>query len=152
MVNYSLKFIKLLLNHDATTIDVKQSAEVAYTADMQAALKDTVWTSGCQSWYYTADGWNSTVYPYSQVDFWRRCTFPKWDDWNIEYTDKGLWSIRRTRALRVLGLGLVVVGAWRARQAGLGVGDVSGLVRELMYGMMARLVELGAVVKKMVST
>jgi cation diffusion facilitator CzcD-associated flavoprotein CzcO len=66
MVNYSLKFIKLILNGDAKTVDVKKEAEMAYTAEMQEALKDTVWRSGCASWYFTKDGWNSTVYPYVQ--------------------------------------------------------------------------------------
>jgi len=64
MVQHSLKFIKLLLNGDASTVDVKHEAEVAFTNDIQTALKDTVFMSGgCSSWYYTKDGWNSTVYP-----------------------------------------------------------------------------------------
>jgi len=64
MVNYSLKFLKLLLSGDASTVDVKHEAEVKYTAMIQRALKDTVFMSGgCSSWYFTNDGWNSTVYP-----------------------------------------------------------------------------------------
>lgn len=64
MVNYSIKFIKLVLAGDARTVDVKREAEEEFTADLQEALKDTVWRSGCSSWYYTENGWNSTVYPY----------------------------------------------------------------------------------------
>lgn len=64
MVNYSLKFIKLVLSGEARTVEVKKEAEVAFTNEIQEALKDTVWRSGCSSWYYTQDGWNSTVYPY----------------------------------------------------------------------------------------
>jgi cation diffusion facilitator CzcD-associated flavoprotein CzcO len=64
MVNYSLKFLKLLLSGDASTVDVKHEAEVKYTAMIQKALKNTVFMSGgCLSWYFTNDGWNSTVYP-----------------------------------------------------------------------------------------
>jgi cation diffusion facilitator CzcD-associated flavoprotein CzcO len=63
MVNYSLKFIRLILNGEAKSVEVKREAEEAYTAEMQEALKDTVWRSGCSSWYYTENGWNSTVYP-----------------------------------------------------------------------------------------
>jgi cation diffusion facilitator CzcD-associated flavoprotein CzcO len=69
MVQYSIKFIKLVLNGEAKTVDVKKEAEEAFTAEMQEALKDTVWRSGCSSWYYTENGWNSTVYPYV-------CSFP----------------------------------------------------------------------------
>jgi cation diffusion facilitator CzcD-associated flavoprotein CzcO len=63
MVNHSLKFIKLILNGEASLVEVKKDAEMRYTAEMQEALKDTVWRSGCSSWYFTKDGWNSTVYP-----------------------------------------------------------------------------------------
>lgn len=64
MVNYAIKFIKLLLNGDASTVDVKEKAERQYTAELQRHLKKTVWGSGgCTSWYVTKDGWNSTVYP-----------------------------------------------------------------------------------------
>jgi hypothetical protein len=55
MVNYSLNFIRLLLTNEARTVDVKHSAEVAYTSEMQRALKNTVWQSGCSSWYVTGN-------------------------------------------------------------------------------------------------
>lgn len=64
MVNHSLNFIKLILNGDASSVDVKHEAEVAYTKEIQKSLKDTVFMSGgCNSWYFTNDGWNSTAYP-----------------------------------------------------------------------------------------
>lgn len=64
MVNYSLKFMKPILNGDVRTYEVKKEAEVNWTQDIQEKLKDTVWMSGgCQSWYKTDNGWNATVYP-----------------------------------------------------------------------------------------
>ena len=64
MVNYSLKFIKKVLRGDATTVEVKREAESRYTQNIQARLKNTVWMKGgCSSWYFTSDGWNSTVLP-----------------------------------------------------------------------------------------
>lgn len=64
MVMYSLKFIKKILRGEASIVEVKQKAEIEYTRDLQEALSKTVWMSGgCQSWYFTKDGWNSTVYP-----------------------------------------------------------------------------------------
>ena len=128
MVNYSLNFLRLLLHNEATTVDVKHDAEVRYTTEMQEALKNTVWRSGCLSWYYTADGWNSTVYPYTQVDFWRRCTFPRWEDWNIEYTSKGRARMRVRRAVRGLAVVLLVGGLVKASRSGLEVNDVKRLL------------------------
>lgn len=64
MIEYSLKFIKKILNGDVETVEVKREAEEAYTKDIQRGLKSTVWmTGGCASWYFTDDGWNGTVLP-----------------------------------------------------------------------------------------
>jgi cation diffusion facilitator CzcD-associated flavoprotein CzcO len=64
MVEYSLKFIKKILDHDVKTFDVKKEKEIEWTKMIQEKLKDTVWhTGGCHSWYKTANGWNATAYP-----------------------------------------------------------------------------------------
>lgn len=64
MVEYSLHFIEKILSGDVKTIEVKKESEIAWTEKMQSALKTTVWhAGGCHSWYKTANGWNSTVYP-----------------------------------------------------------------------------------------
>lgn len=63
MVNYSIKFIRKILSGEASAVEVKQEAEVAFTQDIQKKLKTMVWSAGgCQNWYVN-DGWNSTVYP-----------------------------------------------------------------------------------------
>jgi cation diffusion facilitator CzcD-associated flavoprotein CzcO len=63
MVNYSLKFIREILNGEASTVEVKKEAEIAFTKNIQDKLKGMVWTTGgCHNWYVN-DGWNSTVYP-----------------------------------------------------------------------------------------
>jgi hypothetical protein len=150
MVNYSLNFIRLLLTNEARTVDVKHSAEVAYTAEMQGALKNTVWRSGCSSWYFTGDGWNSTVYPYTQIDFWWRCTFPKWRDWNIEYTSMGIARMRARRMVRMLALVLAIGGMWRLRQSGLGVKDVKRLLRSAVQGSVGNLSQVLEMMRKAV--
>jgi cation diffusion facilitator CzcD-associated flavoprotein CzcO len=63
-VQYSLKFISKILKGDATIVEVKKSAEIAYTKKIQSALKDMIWTrGGCTSFYFMENGWNPTVYP-----------------------------------------------------------------------------------------
>jgi len=64
MVEYTLKFIKKILKGDVKTFEVKKEKEIAWTENMQSALKTTVWhAGGCHSWYKTANGWNATAYP-----------------------------------------------------------------------------------------
>jgi len=152
MVNYSLKFIQLILNDEARAVDVKHSAEVAYTAEMQRALKNTVWQSGCSSWYYTPDGWNSTVYPYTQVDFWRRCTFPKWNDWNIEFTSKGIARIRLRRMVKSLALVLAIGGMWRLKRSGLTLKDAKDWLKGMVRGSWENLMQLWATYSKALSS
>ena len=65
MVNYTIKLIKPVLAGDATTVEVKESAERGWAKEIQSKLNDTVWhKGGCQSWYFDKKGWNSTVYPF----------------------------------------------------------------------------------------
>lgn len=64
MVMHSINFLKPLLRGDVATVEVKHEAEVAFTNEMQSSLKDMVFMTGnCVSWYFTKNGWNSTVYP-----------------------------------------------------------------------------------------
>jgi cation diffusion facilitator CzcD-associated flavoprotein CzcO len=64
MTDYTMRLIDPVLKGDVQTVDVKKEAEVAWTTDIQAKLKKTVFMSGgCVSWYYRKDGWNSSVLP-----------------------------------------------------------------------------------------
>ncbi|KAI4257145.1 MAG: hypothetical protein LQ352_001785 [Teloschistes flavicans] len=99
MVEYNMKLIKKIIQGDATTIEVKKEAEMAWTKIVQDRLKLTVFNAGCQNWYQN-DGWNSTAYPYSQIDFTFRCMFPKWSDWEVQYTRKGLLKRQARQALK----------------------------------------------------
>ena len=62
---FAIKMLTPLLKGNARAVEVKKSAEVAYTAKVQRQLKHTVFMSGgCGSWYFDPKtGWNATVYP-----------------------------------------------------------------------------------------
>ena len=84
-INFSLRVIRPCLDGKASVVNVRHDAEEKYSQKMQAALKETVWFSGCSSWYNDVgkDGqpWNSTTYPWSQKHFWYHCLFPTWNHW-----------------------------------------------------------------------
>ncbi|EMD91709.1 hypothetical protein COCC4DRAFT_160937 [Bipolaris maydis ATCC 48331] len=143
MINYSINFIRLILTREARTFDVKPEAEKAYTAEMQRAIDNTVWKSGCSSWYFTENGWNSTVYPYSQVFFWYRCLFVRWSDWNIEYTREGLVRMRMRMVLRMLVLLLVGYGIWKLRLYELGLREWTYLGRIVAQASMQNAMRIG---------
>jgi hypothetical protein len=50
--------------------------------------------------------------------------------------------------MRTLAVLLAVVGAYRARQNGLGLASIKGVMRSIVQGSVASLAQLGAVVKK----
>lgn len=63
---------------------------------------------------------------YSQIDFTLRCMFPKWSDWDLQYTRKGLLKRQARQALSVLLVASVVVGAYTLRSAVLKGSTSSG--------------------------
>ncbi|CAL5874017.1 uncharacterized protein PFLUO_LOCUS8303 [Penicillium psychrofluorescens] len=110
-VNYSLQFIKPILNGEVSSYEIKEEAEREWTQKLQAQLQKTVFRKGnCSSWYITADGWNSSTYPYSQVHYWWRCTFPYWRDWNAKLTKKGKTLQIIRRVVRAFTLVAMYVG------------------------------------------
>jgi cation diffusion facilitator CzcD-associated flavoprotein CzcO len=88
-VNYALRVIRPVLEGRASIANLKWNAEEEYSDRMQEALRNTVWNSGCQSWYVKKDGdtnnqtWNAMSYPWSQGHFWYRSLFPIWSDWEF---------------------------------------------------------------------
>jgi hypothetical protein len=129
MVEHALKHIKPIISGDVSQVEIKKSAELNFTADIQKALKKTVWMNGgCSSWYKTEEGWNSTVYPYTQIDFTLRNMFPNYKHWDYSYTKKGLIKGRIEKFLRLLTYAAAFFALYRAKQNGY---TVKGFVRYL---------------------
>ncbi|KAM5471068.1 putative cyclohexanone monooxygenase [Microsporum ferrugineum] len=91
-VNYALRILKPVLKGDATSVEVKQEAERDYANKVQAALQNTVFHTGCKSWYTNDKGWNGTTYPWRQSYYWYRSLFPCWSDWDIKGPPKKSWG------------------------------------------------------------
>lgn len=133
MVQYSLKMMKPILQGDATLVEVKKEAEIAYTKDIQEKLKCTVWhTGGCHSWYFREDGWNSTVLPYSQVWATWQYMFPKWSHWTFHYTPKGKRKLFVSRVLRLLIVATAAYSAVQLYQQGLSVATLKANGRKYL--------------------
>lgn len=60
----------------------------------------------------TADMFGS----FTQIDYSIRCMFPKWSDWNIQYTTKGLIKHRVSQTIKAMALIAVIVGAYYIRK------------------------------------
>ena len=47
----------------ADRLEVREEAQAAYNARIDARMRGTVWSSGCASWYLDATGRNATLWP-----------------------------------------------------------------------------------------
>ncbi|KAH0565931.1 hypothetical protein GP486_000684 [Trichoglossum hirsutum] len=149
MVNYSLKFIKPILEGDVSQVEVKREAQESYTRDIQEKLKNTVFMGGgCVSWYKSENGWNSTVYPYSQLRFGWRSMYPTYTDWNFKYTSKGyvkLWL----RGIAKLILSIVAVASvYKASQAGYSASNIQRNIWDFLKMGLDMLGRLTAMISK----
>ncbi|MEO1263528.1 MAG: NAD(P)/FAD-dependent oxidoreductase [Bacteroidota bacterium] len=59
-INYIMDYLKHL--PEGQFLDLKASVQDNYNRDLQQKLKNTVWSSGCSSWYQTAEGKNTTLW------------------------------------------------------------------------------------------
>ncbi|EAW25500.1 flavin-containing monooxygenase [Aspergillus fischeri NRRL 181] len=110
-INYSLNFIKPILEGRVSCFEVKENAERDWTDKVQRSLQGTVFRRGaCTSWYQTDEGWNSSTYPFTQIDYYLRCTFPMWHHWTAKYTRKGLMLERMKTVLRRFALVAIISG------------------------------------------
>lgn len=68
--DYIVQCMKLLKQKGADYLDVKPQAQARFLADVTDHLQGTVWSSGCRSWYQTAEGINFAIWPKSTWRYW----------------------------------------------------------------------------------
>lgn len=69
-VTYLLDYLRLLdTAGKGAYLDVKPDVQRAYNDEVQEKLKSTVWASGCQSWYISETGRNTTIWPSLTVTY-----------------------------------------------------------------------------------
>jgi cation diffusion facilitator CzcD-associated flavoprotein CzcO len=60
---YVLEGFKVLQNYPDAVMDVRPDQQEHFAASVQNHLKDSVWSSGCTSWYLDANGKNTVNWP-----------------------------------------------------------------------------------------
>ena len=76
-VHYILGCLKMMKQRNAQTIEVKQEVQTKFNEWIQKKLKNTVWSSGCASWYIQEDGKNFTIWPASTWRYRLQTRTPK---------------------------------------------------------------------------
>ena len=55
--------------------------------------------------------------------------FPKWSDWDIQYTQKGLLKHRVRQALKYVAFAAAIVGVYRARKGGIALSALPDMLK-----------------------
>jgi len=69
-VNYVLDCMRAVREQGADYLVIDGQAQSEFNARLQDALKNTVWSTGCRSWYQQDDGRNFTIWPWSTWRYW----------------------------------------------------------------------------------
>jgi hypothetical protein len=66
---YVLDAVKRMRARELASVEVRPDVQAVYNVELQRRLKDTVWASGCMSWYLTRTGKNTTIWPGFTFEF-----------------------------------------------------------------------------------
>jgi len=61
--SFVLDALAQMARRGAGALEVKAAAQAAFNADLQQRLAETVWNTGCASWYLSPDGKNRALWP-----------------------------------------------------------------------------------------
>jgi hypothetical protein len=63
-IEYTIGALRAMDGRRAATVEVRREPFRTYNDDIQTKMRGTVWNSGgCASWYFDAEGRNTTLWP-----------------------------------------------------------------------------------------
>ncbi len=62
-VAYIVDCLRVMDERGLGVVEVRPAVQEAFNEELQARMRNTVWSSGCSSWYLDANGRNSTLWP-----------------------------------------------------------------------------------------
>jgi len=69
-VRYIMQCLRALRERDLEWLDVRPEVMTRYNRAVQHSLKQSVWDTGCGSWYKTAAGKITNNWPHSTISYW----------------------------------------------------------------------------------
>jgi hypothetical protein len=101
-INYALQAIQLMRRENLKSIEVRPEVQVRFNAWLQKRMSKTVWQrGGCTSYYNTASGKNTTLWPGFTFEFMAQTRNFDSDSYLIEKQDRP--GLRPAKG-RLLGL------------------------------------------------
>ena len=77
--------LQTIADEGATSMEVRPAAQRNFNRSVQQRMGDTVWKSGCDSWYLDDDGTNRTLWPGYTAEYWLRTRNLERDDFRLTW-------------------------------------------------------------------
>ena len=75
-INHIVDAFKKIKANNWQSVEVKETAETDYNQFIQKTTQGSVWNAGgCQSWYLTPEGVNTSIYPTFTIDFHKKTKY-----------------------------------------------------------------------------
>ncbi len=85
-VRYAMSCLRWLWRGEARAIEPKSSVQKGFMHRINAKMRNTVWMSGCKSWYLNENGTNSTIWPSFTLSYWWQTHSARKSDFVLEPT------------------------------------------------------------------
>jgi cyclohexanone monooxygenase len=82
--NFVIDCIQKMVRQNIRSIEVKKEVQDRFNSVIQQKLKDTIWDSGCKSWYISENGRNHTVWPGFTTEFRKKTRTINLNDFIVE--------------------------------------------------------------------
>ncbi len=82
-VGYVLAALEQLAERECDSLEVSESAMRRWDEEMVRRSADTVWATGCDSWYKTDSGRITNNWIGHTTEYRKRLNNPRWSDWNF---------------------------------------------------------------------
>jgi hypothetical protein len=86
-INYIMKYLRALNSPQVVSLDVQPGVQERFNQMISQRMKKTVWTSGCQSWYLTKDGRNTTLWPGFSAEYRLQTSWFSRDNYQVTYVE-----------------------------------------------------------------
>ena len=80
---YIRQCVQRILSDNLRYVDVKPEAQERYNDEMQKRLQNSVWQTGCSSWYVNEFGRNTANWPGFTFEYRLRTRQPNWTHFDL---------------------------------------------------------------------
>jgi len=88
-MEYIVKAVAHMARNNLKSLEIKKKVQDKFNRGIQWRMKHTSWTSGCNSWYLTDSGKNTTLYPGFNWEYRMRMWLFRASEYNTEKMGKG---------------------------------------------------------------